>query len=227
MGIKLHFWYAWNWQEEELLGVISGDCFPHWYSLSCFFFLFSILLLVVYSKYSQFSFNLVLHHSTSFPLCFIGIAFWNERILFLNAIIWHLQGASALSCFTRQGGWYELSCEVDQSCPILCNPMDCILSGSSIHGIFQARVLEWVAISFSRGIFLTQGLNPGLPHCRLTLYHLSYQKSPWTKWPGIKTDSSSVLQPPHIVHSMAHDTWSGSVDHLTDRTGKSAGWVMG
>ena len=33
-----------------------------------------------------------------------------------------------------------------------------------VHGIFQARVLEWVAISFSRGIFLTQGWNPGLPH---------------------------------------------------------------
>jgi len=39
----------------------------------------------------------------------------------------------------------------------------------SVTGIFQARVLEWVAISFSRGIFLTQGLNPGLPHCRQTL----------------------------------------------------------
>ena len=34
-----------------------------------------------------------------------------------------------------------------------CNPMDCSLSGSSIHGVFQARVLEWVAISFSRGSF--------------------------------------------------------------------------
>ena len=33
----------------------------------------------------------------------------------------------------------------------LCNPMDCILPGSSIHGIFQARILEWVAISFFRG----------------------------------------------------------------------------
>ena len=37
-----------------------------------------------------------------------------------------------------------------QSCPILSNPMDCSLPGSSAHGIFQARVLEWVAISFSR-----------------------------------------------------------------------------
>ena len=41
--------------------------------------------------------------------------------------------------------------EVSQSCPTLCDPMDCSLSGSSIHGIFQARVLEWIAISFSRG----------------------------------------------------------------------------
>ena len=38
-----------------------------------------------------------------------------------------------------------------QSCPTLCDPMDCSLPGSSIHGIFQERVLEWVAIFFSRG----------------------------------------------------------------------------
>ena len=41
--------------------------------------------------------------------------------------------------------------EVAQSCPTLCNPMDCSLPGFSLHGILQARVLEWVAISFSRG----------------------------------------------------------------------------
>ena len=41
--------------------------------------------------------------------------------------------------------------EVAQSCPTLCNPVNCSLPGSSVHGIFQARVLEWVAISFSRG----------------------------------------------------------------------------
>ena len=40
--------------------------------------------------------------------------------------------------------------EVAQSCPTLCNPVDCSLPGSSVHGIFQAIVLEWVAISFSR-----------------------------------------------------------------------------
>ena len=36
-----------------------------------------------------------------------------------------------------------------QSCPTLCDPMDCSLPGSSVHGIFQARVLEWGAIAFS------------------------------------------------------------------------------
>ena len=41
--------------------------------------------------------------------------------------------------------------KVAQSCPTLCDPMDCTLPGSSIHGIFQSRILEWVAISFSRG----------------------------------------------------------------------------
>ena len=41
--------------------------------------------------------------------------------------------------------------EVAQSYPTLCDPMDCSLPGSSLHGILQARVLEWSAISFSRG----------------------------------------------------------------------------
>ena len=43
------------------------------------------------------------------------------------------------------------SCSVAQLCPTLCNPMDCSQSGSSVQGIFQARVLEWVAISSSKG----------------------------------------------------------------------------
>ena len=37
-----------------------------------------------------------------------------------------------------------------QSCPTLCDPMDCSLSGSSVHAIFQARVLEWVAIRVAK-----------------------------------------------------------------------------
>ena len=40
---------------------------------------------------------------------------------------------------------------VAQSCPRLCNPMDCNLPGFTVHAILQAKILEWVAISFSRG----------------------------------------------------------------------------
>ena len=50
--------------------------------------------------------------------------------------------------------------EVSQLCPTLSDPMDCSLPGSSIHGIFQARVLEWAAIAFSEpGVHLLLKLN--------------------------------------------------------------------
>ena len=45
---------------------------------------------------------------------------------------------------------------VSQSCLTLCNPMHCSLPGSSVHGILQVGILEWVAISYTRGIFPTQ-----------------------------------------------------------------------
>ena len=66
---------------------------------------------------------------------------------------------------------------VTQSCLIFCNHMNYSLPGSSVHGISQARLLEWIAIPFSRGIFLTQGLNSGLLLCRQIVYHLSHQGS--------------------------------------------------
>ena len=51
-----------------------------------------------------------------------------------------------------------------QSCLTLCDSMDNSPPGSTVHGIFQAKILEQVAISYSRGIFPTQGLNPCLLH---------------------------------------------------------------
>ena len=64
---------------------------------------------------------------------------------------------------------------VTQSCLILCNSMDYSLPGSSVLGVLQARIVEWVAISFLQGIFLTQGSNLGLLHCKQILYHLTHQ----------------------------------------------------
>ena len=76
--------------------------------------------------------------------------------------------------------------EVAQSCPTLRNPMDCNLPGSSVHGIFQARVLEWVAIAFSATPYLAfvicRFFNDGhfgpydsdpyevIPHCSFDLH---------------------------------------------------------
>ena len=53
--------------------------------------------------------------------------------------------------------------EVAQSCLTLCDPVDCSPPGSSIHGILQARILEWIAISFSRGDLPDPGIEPRSP----------------------------------------------------------------
>ena len=45
-------------------------------------------------------------------------------------------------------------CSVAQSCQTLCDPMDCSLSGSSVHGILQARILEWVAMVATEKYFV-------------------------------------------------------------------------
>ena len=68
---------------------------------------------------------------------------------------------------------WKVKVKVAQSCLTLCDPIDCI-----VHGILQARILEWVAFPFSRGIFPTQGSNPGLPHCNRILYQLSHKRNP-------------------------------------------------
>ena len=67
---------------------------------------------------------------------------------------------------------------VTQLCMTLCDSMNCSLPGSSVHVILQARILEWVAIPFSRGIFPIQGSNPGLLLCRQILYQLSHKGRP-------------------------------------------------
>ena len=75
---------------------------------------------------------------------------------------------------------------VTQLCPALCDPMDCSPPdpmdcsppGCSVHGILQARILEWVAIPFS-GDRLPKGSNPGLLHCGQILYLLSHHQSPY------------------------------------------------
>ena len=67
-----------------------------------------------------------------------------------------------------------------QSCPTLCDRMDCILPGSPVHGDSPGKNTQVGSLSLLQGVFLTQGLNPSLLHCRQILYHLNYQGSPIT-----------------------------------------------
>ena len=95
--------------------------------------------------------------------------------------------------FTKIRRWWQLClyilnilcvCSAAWLCPTLCDPMDCSSPGSPVHGILQARMLEWVAISFSRGIFPTQGSNLRLPcflPCRQILYHWATGEPQYTK----------------------------------------------
>ena len=70
--------------------------------------------------------------------------------------------------------------EVTQSCPTLSDPMDCNLPGSSVHGIFQAGVLEWGAIAFSRtGAYWSQKFIPD--HHPFRQYRTFDRKSPISK----------------------------------------------
>ena len=75
-----------------------------------------------------------------------------------------------------------MTAKVTQLCPTLCASMD-----YTVYEVLKARILEWVAIPFSRGIFPTQGSNPGLLHCRWILYQLSHKGSPrileWIDYP--------------------------------------------
>ena len=93
---------------------------------------------------------------------------------------------------------------LSQLCPTLCDPMDCSPPGFSIHGDSPYKNTGVGCQVLLQGIFPSQGLNPGLPHCRQILYHLSHQGSPWilewvaypfsrgSSWPRNRTGISCI-----------------------------------
>ena len=74
-------------------------------------------------------------------------------------------------------GLCAVLCLVTQSCLTLWDLMDCSPPGSSVHGDSPGKNTGVDCHALLQGIFPTQGLNPGLPHCRRILYHLSHQGS--------------------------------------------------
>ena len=79
------------------------------------------------------------------PLPFLKPAWTSGSFQFTYcwSLAWRILSITLLAC--------ESESEVSQSCLTLCNPIDCSPPDSSVHGILQARILQWVAISFSRG----------------------------------------------------------------------------
>ena len=134
-----------------------GFCIPHlWYllahlsSTTCWLLTVGIELLLSEPQ--------IFTSVKTSNACLIGLLSVSQELIprkFLSSCLSHALNIMPVS-------------KVAQLCPTHCDPMDCSLPGSSIHGIFQ--VSTGVGCHFLlQEIFLTQGSNPGLPHCRQTL----------------------------------------------------------
>ena len=108
-----------------MLVILLNDLFAHFFCR--FHFLLDFIPLKDYNEH--------MHKPVS--LCIYLIS------LYLNLLLVSLYPSQDVVCVCE--------CMLAQSCPTFCNLMDCMLPGFSIHGILQGRILEWVAMSFSRG----------------------------------------------------------------------------
>ena len=127
-------------------------------------------------------------HSKIHPKCSMGAiavstaAFHNGPRFFPNVPAPCL-GPSHHLLFAR----ITVACLVTRSCLTLCNPMDCRLSGSSVHGDSPGKNTGVGYHALLQGTVPTQGWNPGLLHFRQILHHLSHQGSPrilkWIAYP--------------------------------------------
>ena len=150
-------------------------------------------------------------------MCVSLLVKWSESHSVVSNSVWpHRRQPTRFPCpwgsqgkNTRVGCHFLLQCvkvksesEVARSCPTLRDPMDCSLPGSSVHGIFQARILEWVAIAFSGGreIPNLSPLKRGRKNPEL-LWGLQWSRSTesWKDWDlttGLQNTSPPHTSPP-------------------------------
>ena len=93
-------------------------------------------------------------------------------------------------CMYTHTHTHTVLCLVAKLCLTLCDPLDCSLLGSSVHGDSPGNNTGVGCHAVLQGIFPTQGSNPGLPHYRQIPYYLSHQGSPWYR---VHKDKSSTL----------------------------------
>ena len=125
--------------------------------------------------------------SSDFPGKTTGVGYH-----FLLQGIFLTQGSNS-HLLHRQGGSLPLShlkvkVLVAQSCLTFCDPRDCGPPGPSVHGILQARILEWVAIPYSSWSSPSRDWTWVSCSGRQILYHLTYQGSTWGTWETLKKD---------------------------------------
>ena len=124
-----------------------------WMMVSWIYSLCETLLRGTYNNCKLYSVHVLLTYISLFD-CFLRSIFNTSENICINRI--NIQ-------YDLTWGWYHfLFVLAAQSCLTLCNPVDCSPPGLSAHGILQARILEWVAISFSRDL-LNPGIEPGSP----------------------------------------------------------------
>ena len=116
-------------------------------------------------------------------------------------------------------------CSVAQLVTVFCDPMDCSPSGFSVHEIFQARRLEWVAISFSRGSLLCSSLSPGIR------WVLSTEKKSCS---GLANSLNQVFSLSGSLLDFVYSFSTGSIDvrviqtpgHLVKAKDRKQGWSI-
>ena len=119
--------------------------------LFSFFFCFTVVLVIILCSFLHFvsTYGLM----TLFSSMFLCLSFWFLCIYCINRSL--ICGYSGVHICVK-----SVKVLVAQSCLILCNPMDFSLPSSSVRGISQAWMLEWVASSSPRGSFSIQGSKP-------------------------------------------------------------------
>ena len=102
---------------------------------------------------------------------------------------------------------YFCRCLVAKLCLTVCSPMDCSLPGSSVHGILQARILQWAAFSFSRGSSQPRNRTrpPALQADTLPLSHLGSKKDTSGK---VKKTNKKQRKPGKGIVTWYHNLWS-------------------
>ena len=140
---------------------------------------------------------------TNLRLDLLLISFWFSSNVVLTLLLYCLNYELLIN-LTRLC-W--CCCLVAKSCLTLCDPMDCTLPGSSVHGIYQARTLEWVLFP-SPGDLPNPGIEPTAPALQVDSWLLSHQRSSQIIHSSILSTSLSELEPPC--------TWKWSCSIVSD-----------